>query len=594
MTMGSGGIGDDAQMERPEHWRDRVVDRLSLALCVLSGFGLPVILVQFDAVLSWLALASAVAWVIIAAAVLLRTQLPFVVRALLLLGTLFISFIAGSVLVGPLFGPGLSGGLMVLLAAVIFGRSAGLLALGVCLAALIAMGLAVASGWMEPPSPDVMSMAGFGAWGREAVAFAFLGTVAVLAASYVMTRIEGSLKATAAALAQAEAQEREKEVARAALMEAERAVSELQRVEALGRLAGGVAHDFNNALLVLLTGIEELQDDPSADHSQVLRDMHHAAEGAAQLTAQLLAYGRRDVAAPRPLDPRSVVESTVRSLRRVLPDDLEFVVDIEDPPPIVADPRQLEQLLLNLVINARDAMPTGGTLTLAASRVDVDGEDWLRLAVTDTGVGIDPTIRSRIFEPFFTTKKQGEGTGLGLSTVHGIAQRAGGDIRVHSNGGGGTTFEVLLPACELPAASDPVLAAAVPPRGSGVVLVAEDDAVVRNAVVRSLRRAGYTTIEGQNAPSAIEAMRRHPGPVDLLCTDGVMAGGSGAELVDAFRVAFPGAPILVCSGHLEEELVRRDISTGSVSFLPKPFRGDELVRRVNGLLEPAGTGPSSG
>lgn len=580
-------------MDVVKQWREQVVDGLLLTFCITTAVGFPFIWAQLGVLFSLPAIITLGMWIGQLTTLILRRRLPLAVRSGVLLAELYCALVLGIVMVGPVFGPALCGALFVVLAGLIHGRRPGFAALGIATVSVVVAGGMIVAGWLPPPPANGLDMTVFGSWAREAAAFAMFTSMLAVATAFIVRRVEGSLQATSHALARVEAAQVARELTQAQLVEAERQVAELQRVEALGRLAGGVAHDFNNALLVLLGGIELMRAEArSTDTHRLLDDMQNAADGAAQLTAQLLAYGRRDVPEARPIAPADVLQSTVRSLRRVLPDDVAVEVQVDDPPTITADPRQLEQVLLNLAINARDAMPGGGTLTLSARGLSIGGAPHLRISVQDTGTGIDPAVRGRIFEPFFTTKELGEGTGLGLSMVFGVVTQLGGRIDVDSELDVGTTFHLDIPASEGAVATAEPDAEPEEPNepspaasASAIVLVAEDEPLVRKAMVDSLERAGFDIIETGSVPEALKVLEGAVGSIDVLCTDGVMVGGNCKPLIDAFRRRFPSSGVLVCSGHLREDLVRRDIATGAVEFLQKPFRGSELVRRVNEILD---------
>jgi signal transduction histidine kinase/CheY-like chemotaxis protein len=571
-----------------ERWRTQLVDGLGIAMSVLGGLGLPLILFEFGSEYAGLAVATMSVWAVLVVAMLLRRRIPVGARAAIVLTVFYVGMVLGLGMVGPLFGPALSGALVVVAAGLVLGRRAGFVALGVVALTILGTGALVAVGWLPAPDPALRSMDGFGSWVREAAAFAVFTGVIMVSIAFVVGRIERSLASASDALARVEAEAEARVEAQAALAESEKAVSELQRLEALGHLAGGVAHDFNNALMVLMGGADMLAEaDLDAEQRQVLADMSQAMDGAAQLTAQLLAFGRRDVVAPRHLDIAEVVATTARSLRRVLPDDIELRQVIETPPAIVAGEAQIQQILLNLVINARDAMPAGGVLTLTArGETDTDGRRWLLLEVHDTGHGMDAATRERVFEPFFTTKPQHEGTGLGLSTVHTLVQRMEGSIEVHSEPGAGAVFRIRVPAAELLAdAAAGATSATRAESGRGTVLLAEDDDSVRHVMVWALSQAGFQVIEAADTPQALALVEQHGPGIDLLCTDGVMPGGSCKAVIDSYRARAPGAPVLVCSGYVQEDLVRRDIAAGTVEYLPKPFQSSTLVARVTELLQ---------
>jgi len=282
----------------------------------------------------------------------------------------------------------------------------------------------------------------------------------------------------------------------------------------------------------------------------------------------------------------ALVARVVETLARILPENIRVKhVFEQDIPPVLVDPGQMDQVLVNLCLNARDAMPDGGDLTIEIARKTIQdgGEpprgDWVCLTVRDTGVGMTEETLRKAFEPFFTTK--GElGSGLGLASVYGIVQQTGGHVSAQSEPGRGTTFQVLLPlAPEPPRASVPPASASAQP-ASATILVAEDEPPVRRLIVESLKKSGYTVLDVENGDQALEVARRHRGAIDLLCTDGVMPGMASRELITGFRRLFPEAAIIVCSGHIEEQALRDVVEKRALRFLPKPFTSRELMDSV--------------
>jgi PAS domain S-box-containing protein len=371
-----------------------------------------------------------------------------------------------------------------------------------------------------------------------------------------------------------------------------------QKMEAVGRLAGGVAHDFNN-LLTVINGYSELllaplpKDDPGRP---LLEQVHKAGVRAAELTRQLLAYGRKQILRPQVLDLGALVADLGAMLQRLIGEDVELTLD-PAPARVVADPGQLGQVVMNLTVNARDAMPTGGRLAVGTRAVTLgpgvahDGADvragrYVLLTVSDTGCGMTPEVRQHIFEPFFTTKGVGEGTGLGLATVYGIVKQSGGHIAVESEPGRGTTFRIYLPAA--PAGEDeggPKSGERPCPRGSEVVLVVEDEPRLRELARDILRRSGYAVVTAGGEDQAVAEVRAAGGRVDLLLTDVVMPGASGRQVAERVRAEAPGARVLYMSGHTDAAVLRHGLEQGAVHFLQKPFTPAALARKVREVLD---------
>jgi two-component system, cell cycle sensor histidine kinase and response regulator CckA len=368
-----------------------------------------------------------------------------------------------------------------------------------------------------------------------------------------------------------------------------------QRLEAIGRLAGGVAHDFNNALVVIMSWASLLRKPGRTpeEREEGLDAITGAAARAADLVRRLLSIGRREVRAPRPTSVRALVDETVRSLSRLLPADVRLSVSHDGDYDVVVDEAQLQQVLLNLALNARDAMPQGGLLELQTracppeQTTDLDADrEYVEISVRDTGVGMDRETQERIFEPFFSTKAEGRGTGLGLATAAAVVAESHGKISVESAPGQGSCFRVALPRAVERVSLAPRLAADSGVLGDRAVLLVEDEDPVRQVLAQALRGAGYRVLEAGDGLSALALLQERPVEVHLLCTDGILPGMPTRQLIDEFRTFYPRAPVLVCSGHVEEELVRRGIASGELSFLAKPFTPDILLRRVGEMLAP--------
>jgi signal transduction histidine kinase/ActR/RegA family two-component response regulator len=379
----------------------------------------------------------------------------------------------------------------------------------------------------------------------------------------------------------------------------ERQLLESQKMEAIGNLAGGIAHDFNNLLTGMLGYLTFARkalppDSPvAADVEQVER----AAKRAAALTSQLLSYARRQMVSPSVLDMNESVRTLEPLLRRLLGETVTVTIAITEPLRRVRiDAGQLEQVIVNLAINARDAMPEGGTLTLATRTVTVGAADAVRrglaagdyveLAAMDTGTGIPSDIVDRIFEPFFTTKPQGQGTGLGLSVCYGIAKQAKGDLWVETTVGKGSTFRLLLPSVATPATSATADPSGDTAGGTETILLVEDDAAVRELAARALREAGYRVLEAENGPAAIAVAGATLGTIDLLLTDVVMPGQSGGALASELRGTRPSLPVLFISGY-PDDTVRSGVVDSEASFLAKPFAPGDLRLAVRKAVDAA-------
>jgi two-component system, cell cycle sensor histidine kinase and response regulator CckA len=372
-----------------------------------------------------------------------------------------------------------------------------------------------------------------------------------------------------------------------------------QKMEAIGRLAGGVAHDFNNLLMVIDANARFVLEDLPADSAsrEDLEQVTLAVEKAAGLTRQLLAFSRKQVMQPQVMDLNDVVESTRKMLRRLIGEDVELVSEIAVPlGRIEADPAQVTQVLVNLAVNARDAMPTGGTLRVSTrnERVTADAGaedtdrvlpgDYVVLSVEDTGSGMDEETMVHLFEPFFTTKEQGKGTGLGLSTVYGIVKQSGGFVRAKSEPGAGSTFDVFFPCIPAEAAAPARMPPGQASGGGRTVLVAEDESAVRALTCRVLRKAGYRVIEASNGEEALDLAAAFGGALDLVLTDVVMPRMSGRVLAERLLAERPGTPILFMSGYTDDAVLHHGLVHADIHLLQKPMLPDQLLAAVADLV----------
>jgi nitrogen-specific signal transduction histidine kinase len=383
-------------------------------------------------------------------------------------------------------------------------------------------------------------------------------------------------------------------------MRLERQLIQAQKMEAVGRLAGGVAHDFNN-LLGVITGYGELlrrklrKNDPRRAKIDLILK---AAERAAGLTRQLLAFSRQQVLQPKIVDLNGLVSDMEKMLRRLIGEDVTLETSLDpDLGRVKADPGQIEQVLMNLAVNARDAMPDGGRLTIETRNIDLGPDDAARrpptragpyvlLAATDSGTGMDAETQSHLFEPFFTTKEMGKGTGLGLSTAYGIVKQSEGYIWCYSEVGVGTTFKVYLPRVDEGAAAGVLVDPPPDPRrGHEIVLLVEDDDKVREVVSLALRDAGYTVLEARGGAAALALSGSRPEPIHLVITDLVMPGMSGRELVERWRAKHPETRALFMSGYTDATAHKRGGLPAGAAFIQKPFAPSALARKVREVLD---------
>ena len=381
-----------------------------------------------------------------------------------------------------------------------------------------------------------------------------------------------------------------------------------QKMEALGRLAGGVAHDFNNLLAVVLGYSELLLNNlpPNSPCRELVEEIRKTSDRGAALTRQLLAFSRRQVCNPVVLDLNAVLANMDQLLQRLIGRTLTLVTQLDPAlPPILADPGQVEQVVMNLALNARDAMPQGGRLTLKTAVVTLDEPPTARqeprlpaaspsvppgryvlLAVCDTGHGMTDEVKAHLFEPFFTTKEPGKGTGLGLATVYGIMEQAGGHIAVDSAPGQGTTVRLYWPPAAAPAvAPKPPSHSPVLPGGSETILIVEDEDAIRSFTRLVLQRSGYTVLEARDGEEALAVAGRHDGPIHLIATDVVMPQLSGPDLIRQITARRPTAKVLYLSGYTKSMVLQQNMLNAGTSLLQKPFTAESLLRKVREVLD---------
>jgi PAS domain S-box-containing protein len=378
----------------------------------------------------------------------------------------------------------------------------------------------------------------------------------------------------------------------------EQQLLQAQKMEALGQLAGGVAHDFNNLLTVIAGHTDMLMLDASNQSARHdLEQIRHASERAASMTRQLLAFSRQSVFEPKVINLNAVVSQIESMLRRSIGEHIDLVVRVDaDAYPVKADPDQLGRAVLNMAINARDAMPDGGRLVIETRNLELPGEPtstatdassttYVLLSMSDTGCGMTAETKARLFEPFYTTKEQGKGTGLGLAVVDGIVKQSGGRIDVFSVPGVGTTFHVYLPAVREHEVAPLAEADARVPRGNETVLLVEDEPAVREMTQAALQRHGYTVLPAASGDEAIRIARANHGVINVVLTDVVMPGMSGPELVEQLRDEFPDIAALFMSGYTSDAMLRHGIESGETDFLQKPFSTSALAAKLRQVLD---------
>jgi signal transduction histidine kinase/ActR/RegA family two-component response regulator len=506
--------------------------------------------------------------------------LPYRVRAVTLSAACFIAAGGAVLLRGLAPAPVLLVGLGVVIAALFLERA------GMLGGLLLAAATVAIIGRPEPPEA-------FSPWSSAIDLVCVAGVLTVLV-QFVVSRLERSLAHTSQALARLQTEQALREHAQDQLTQAQATLQQTQKLDAVGRLAGGVAHDFNNTLQVVLGWTELLR---SETHSQQVQDgieqIRSAAERSRGLTRQLLAFSRPELNQPTRVELHAFLPVLVKSYRRLLPDDISIVAHTVEGLAILMDEGHLSQVLLNIVLNARDAMPAGGTIAVMAKFIPraelpstADGFDngAVEIEIIDTGTGMDEETRSRVFEPFFTTKGK-RGTGLGLATAYGVVQLARGVIDIHSERGKGTSVRLFFPtltgSADAPHSGRP----ASLPSVEQAVLLAEDDSAVRTTLARALRQAGHRVVEVSDVEAGRVVVRERGAEFDVLVTDGIMPGGSTRQLIDDFLTARPNARVIICSGYIEDELSIRDLGEQTFEFVQKPFSPSELVARLGSATQ---------
>ena len=502
--------------------------------------------------------------------------------------------------------------IMVLSAALFFGRRGAVLALGTVLGVHLLAWSAVTLELVPPVTTELWDPRLPAVWLRHTVILAFLGLVVAALELYVVEQLALQVQIHRE-LADRELRQRlsleraeqERAHEREERERVQHALDQARRLEALARMSGGIAHDFNNALTVIIgtADVARLSLSSPSDVAGYLDEIVQAAKRAGLLTTQLLTLGRAQIASREPVVMADFLQRLQGALSRVLPDDVVLAVQLP-PEPVAAlvDLAGLERAVYNLVLNARDAMPRGGTITVSCERqraaarepTDADGPRIV-VRVADTGHGMDAQTLERIFDPFFTTKGERGGTGLGLATVYAFAKDAGGRVDVTSAPERGTTFTLLLPehAGALPAGEPSAAASHALTGGSGRILVVEDRDDVRTNVVRTLATRGYDVDEAADGDSALALLGNGHGYA-VMCIDGVMPGLRTADVIERAAALAPGMGVLVCSGYVREDLLRRGVQAGRYAFLAKPFTADQLLASVDGVLRSVGAArPSS-
>jgi signal transduction histidine kinase/ActR/RegA family two-component response regulator len=527
-----------------------------------------------------------------------RSHWSYGTRTAILISLPLVAAIVTYALMGFASNAALLGCVAVIFAALLLGQRAALAIMAALTLTCVGAATGFVSGWLSPAQPQLISPVFLAPWLRTTVIAALLWAMVGASISYVVASMQRAALEAQQALAELREEQGRREQAEAQRSETERSALKSQHLELVGQLAVGVAHDFNNVLQVI-QGWSDLGLSPLAqasDRAEAQESLELATQQGSALARQLLTLGRHNARAPGSLALAEAVDGALRSLRRILPKDVEVFVTHQAGIRAVADASELQQVLFNLVINARDALPNGGKIWIRTGASDtpnahlVSGKlsdpAYAYVAVRDNGHGIAKELHAQIFEPFFTTKAQA-GTGLGLATVLSIARASGGGLSLDSTPNRGAEFSVYFPLETIrPLASllPRVTRSTAPVRPYNVLLL-EDNAEVRRLVHAVLTKGGYRVQATATGAQALDVLAQSGTcPFDLLCTDAVVPDEPTRRVIDAFQIAAPEAPILIVSGYVQEELTRRGIEQGLYSFLAKPFSSDELLRVVAGLI----------
>jgi signal transduction histidine kinase/ActR/RegA family two-component response regulator len=529
-----------------------------------------------------------------------RSRWSFRTSALTLLAVLLVSVAIVALRGGLTVGNLAVSVLLILLAALFFGRRGAVLALVAVVSVIAVCGVLLVQGFVPPVSRELWDPLSAAVWVRQTFIMTLLGVVMAATELYVVERLAHQVEVHRNLAAREREQRLALERSEREREQAQRALEQSRRIEALARMAGGVAHDFNNALTVIIGGAElaRLRRDSPEEVEECLSEVLRAAAGAADLSRRLLLLGRQHISKPRAVSIADLVSRLQASMRRILADDVQLVVAAPgEETNALVDEAGLERALLNLVINAGDAIGRAGTVTVGWRAMSVSDAPslaagrYVSISVSDTGQGMDRDTLDRIFDPFFTTKEDNGGTGLGLATVYAFTKESHGAVDATSAPGAGTTITLWLPEAigvhpPTPAPLTPVPISVSPLPGTRV-LVVEDRPDVRASMARILSHHGFEVSETSDGDGALRVLSHDTG-FALMCIDGVMPGLETATVIERAQQLAPAMPVLVCSGHVQEELLRRGIATGRYAFLSKPFSAQQLLTSVANVLGPRG------
>lgn len=570
----------------PGAWRETLLSRVSYAcLAIFLGAMAFSLILRRPTAMLWFGVILGVAFVILQ--VLVRCGFSYRFRAWTVVTSLVIASAYFYWYAGMQAGSVLAAAFCIVLAAMLLGRTAFLAVFVAMVAGLFGIWLSISTGFWAGPSPPVDSVSLEERWFRSNLVTAVFWLGLGYAVLFVVAAVESHVdKLREEAKQRREAQKQRRE--------AEQVAAQAQKLEALGQLSAGIAHDFNNALLVLRGWNEILQEDDSAEtKKQATSAIGQAIDQSEQLTRQLLTFGRSQMRTPRYLSISDVIEKTTETLGRLFPSRVNLAVDIDEAGYVFADESQMQQLIFNLVINARDALKDGGRIDVRCRRAEAadtahlekNSDSWVLVEVEDDGVGMDEETKHRIFEPFYTTKEKGKGTGLGLATVFGIVQQSNAWIDVESEPAKGTRFRMLFPSVEIaPQSEDRPARANRRAVRTGRVLVLEDDPLARELLIFALDNAGFATVEAADGDEALDRIKNDDGMFDLLSADAVFPGAGLEEVIATFEQYNPHGGILICSGYIPDDIALPGLESGQYEYLSKPFTAERLIERITSML----------
>ena len=578
------------QKDANTDWREGLLNRVRIVLFAVLAFSGFITLIAARTHSMYLIAAIATITSLSLIVLIASRRISLFVRSLTVVVVIACTAVFSYWGAGYLAGPAVTAAFALIIAVLLFGRRAfiALLVLFSTLPFLAAL-LIWLGVWQGPPATDFDPTTPL-TWVRTGLMSIVMWGAAGFAVLFVKDTIEGNLEQKEAALSRLRAEEQARSLA-------EETAAQAQKLDAVGRLAAGIAHDFNNALLVV-QGWNELRagSDETNLEKEAGESIDKAVEQGAFLARQLLTFARKDIRKPRALSIDDVVADTGATLARLLPANIELRVDTASDETVFADEAQLQQVIINVAINSRDALPEGGEITISTCRSNApdgwsphDGqelpESWVTVEVADNGVGMDEQIRELVFEPFFTTKERGQGTGLGLATSYGIIRQSGGHIAIDSAPGRGTTVQLYLPTvAALPELTGTATSAATDNSVRARTFLVEDSPEALNFMIHMMENQGMSVTACADGDTALEQLAADAEPYDFLVCDAVFPGAPMSTVIETFRQHSPYAPILVCSGYMREGLAMQSLEGSKWDFLAKPFGIDEFAEKTRALL----------